>query len=1187
MLEQEKISKIKILLKVHPKGLTITDISSKLKLNRNSVAKYLEILLISGQVESQSYGTARVFFLSHRLPISALVSIASDPVVTLDENHRILFVNDRFCNFFAVEKEDVTGNHIIDVFKAGIGSETLPGIFSDVIADQETVHDIHLTLDSGEFFFKIKSMKTVFDDGSRGITIIMEDVTREKKDQIELEAKEARYRGIVEDQTEFIIRFDPKGTLTFINASYSHYLGKQPEELVRTQFSDSICDGDRSVFNTNIKSLCQENPVTTFECRSTRSPGQVRWIAWTLRALFNGEKIPVEYQAVGQDITEKKEASEKIRQYIAQMEFFSKKLQQFIELPPEDDIYHAVGAGLSEILPRAAISVSSYDPETTTLTVKAVFNEKDRNLISQRIGRDLIGMKIPVGDVSPPAGFMTGKVYDTRKDLYNIFFQQVPADVCAGIEEALNLGEFYSVGLIWQGTLLGNITFALRKGQNLKNDPLIETYVRAASISLQRHVAENALKESENLYRTVIENIQDVFYRSDSEGNLIMASPSWASLLGYSSVEECLGHNIARDFYLEPEKRNEFLHAITTKGSVSDYEVVLKKKDKTPLYVSTTSHLYRNKDGIVLGVEGIFRDITERKKAEQTHRLLSSIVESTGDAVIGKDCRGTVISWNRAAEKLYGYLLDEMIGHHISQIIPPHKRQEMEEIFKRIELGESVNNLETQRVRKDGREVDVSMTISPITDDAGIVIGASTIARDITPHKAEERLRENEERYRILVENIAVGIYRSTGDPKGRFIWGNSSLVKILGYPSFDKLRQIGVADIFVEHDGRKRLLADLREQGFVKNREIALRRADGETISVLVTALARFDAKGDLTCINGIVEDITRQRQAESRVQSAIKERQDIIAFIPDPMVIVDGGNAVVAWNTAMEQLTGVQEAEVIGKKNYAHLFHFYDPACPFLFELFDANNEDLEGYYPGAYREGTAIVVPVRDPMQPDSPLGCYTIRASPLSDSKGNRIGAMGIIRIAGSGDGEILSNLSRDTPLPVTPVIAADLQLNNPGLAPDAARSSGITNLMYLSNALKNAREGIAIVDLSLHCIWTNDALIALLGTGSSDVVIGKSVAQYVASEFKKPVLDYFSEMKNHRRGGIIPLSLLTTKGRVPVEASVSIVSDDRDTTLGYMVIMKSIGWNNANAGTDQAGNFSKRKNRKGTSSRPGI
>ena len=114
---------------------------------------------------------------------------------------------------------------------------------------------------------------------------------------------------------------------------------------------------------------------------------------------------------------------------------------------------------------------------------------------------------------------------------------------------------------------------------------------------------EENLKKSEKLYRSVIENIQDVFYRSDKEGNLIMASPSWARLLGYDSLDDCIGYNIAEKFYFEPQRRKEFLDAVYRNGSVSDYEVVLKCRDGSPLYVSTNSHLYYDDTGNYLALK--------------------------------------------------------------------------------------------------------------------------------------------------------------------------------------------------------------------------------------------------------------------------------------------------------------------------------------------------------------------------------------------------------------------------------------------------------------------------------------------------------------------------------------------------------------------------------------------------------
>ncbi len=166
----------------------------------------------------------------------------------------------------------------------------------------------------------------------------------------------------------------------------------------------------------------------------------------------------------------------------------------------------------------------------------------------------------------------------------------------------------------------------------------------------------------------------------------------------------------------------------------------------------------------------------------------------------------------------------------------------MKEIINRIKKGDSVNNIETLRVRKDGRIIDVAVTISPITNEAGIVIGASTIGRDISFKKSEERLLESEEKYRTIVENMKIGMYRSTGDPKGRFVWGNTSLLDILGYPSFDMLRQIDVADLFAEPDGREKFLADLKTVRFCDEPGDISETGRRKQICVRVTALAKFN---------------------------------------------------------------------------------------------------------------------------------------------------------------------------------------------------------------------------------------------------------------------------------------------------------------------------------------------------------
>ncbi len=135
------------------------------------------------------------------------------------------------------------------------------------------------------------------------------------------------------------------------------------------------------------------------------------------------------------------------------------------------------------------------------------------------------------------------------------------------------------------------------------------------------------------------------------------------------------------------------------------------------------------------------RERRDRKQAETISAYLASLVQSCDDAIIGKTLEGTIVSWNPAAERLYGYPADEMIGRSISILVPSYRPAEVPEILDTIKRGQSVDGLETLRLRKDGTPVEVSLTISPIKDAAGRVVGASTVARNITRRKQEENER--------------------------------------------------------------------------------------------------------------------------------------------------------------------------------------------------------------------------------------------------------------------------------------------------------------------------------------------------------------------------------------------------------------------------------------------------------------
>jgi PAS domain S-box-containing protein len=159
---------------------------------------------------------------------------------------------------------------------------------------------------------------------------------------------------------------------------------------------------------------------------------------------------------------------------------------------------------------------------------------------------------------------------------------------------------------------------------------------------------------------------------------------------------------------------------------------ILIAQDGTEIPIDDSGAPVRGADGRIRGTVLVFRDITARRHAEVTTRLLADVVEFSDDAIISKDINGLVTSWNKGAERIFGYTADQMIGRPISVLAPPDRADEMPTILGRIKRGERVDHFESVRLAKDGRLVNVSLTISPILDSSGKIVGASKIARDIT-----------------------------------------------------------------------------------------------------------------------------------------------------------------------------------------------------------------------------------------------------------------------------------------------------------------------------------------------------------------------------------------------------------------------------------------------------------------------
>jgi PAS domain S-box-containing protein len=227
------------------------------------------------------------------------------------------------------------------------------------------------------------------------------------------------------------------------------------------------------------------------------------------------------------------------------------------------------------------------------------------------------------------------------------------------------------------------------------------------------------------------------------EGVVLSWNPAAERIFGYSA-KEMVGSSIYK--LVPPDLHDDermVLERISQGDSVAHFETIRLKKDGTLFPVELTVSPIRDPDGVIVGASSIKRDMTERRRAVEISSRLAAIVHSSDDAILSKSLDGVVLDWNAAAERMYGFTAGEMIGRSIYAVVPDELQFEEREILERVARGEHVDHYETVRVRRDGSRFDVALTLSPVRDAGGNIIGASSIQRDITLSKrSEEALRQ-------------------------------------------------------------------------------------------------------------------------------------------------------------------------------------------------------------------------------------------------------------------------------------------------------------------------------------------------------------------------------------------------------------------------------------------------------------
>jgi PAS domain S-box-containing protein len=399
-------------------------------------------------------------------------------------------------------------------------------------------------------------------------------------------------------------------------------------------------------------------------------------------------------------------------------------------------------------------------------------------------------------------------------------------------------------------------------------------------------LARRRASERGELLRVTLGSIGDAVITTDLEGRVTYLNPVAESLTGWSQ-RDALGHPLDAVFRIVNEHSRQPVESPVRRalreGTVVGLanHTILVRKDGSERPIDDSAAPISDERGRVSGCVLIFRDVSERRRLENvatarlhSARALASIVESTDDAIVGKSLDGTIQSWNDGAARLFGHSAARAIGRHISLIIPPERLAEEDQIIASLKAGRRVDHFQTERLRSDGSLVPVSLTISPIMDEAGKVVGASKIARDVTREKQAEAERQ---KFITLLENSTdfIGMCDLEGVP----FFVNRAGLELVGLRDMDEARRTNVRDFFFPEDQAMimgEFFASVTREG---HGEVDVRFRHfrtGEALWMAYKVLVLVDAAGKPVAFGTVSQNVTERRRLADDLRKLAADLSD-----------------------------------------------------------------------------------------------------------------------------------------------------------------------------------------------------------------------------------------------------------------------------------------------------------------------
>jgi PAS domain S-box-containing protein len=547
------------------------------------------------------------------------------------------------------------------------------------------------------------------------------DITERKRAEDAVRLAGEYNRSLIEASLDPLVTIDSEGKISDVNAATEQVTGHTRWELIGTDFSEYFTEPEKA--RSGYREAFSQGLVRDCELEIRHRDGRITPV------LFNASVYRAEAGqvtgvfAAARDITERKETL----RFFQDMDRINRAMQGASDL--EQMMRDVLDAMLSIFACDRAFLVYPCDPDAPSFESAM---ERTRPGYPARKG------VIPAA----PDNAKHFQLYLASSGAVTLGpGGDYPLEIARfGEKSKIMIALYPKTGKPW---VLGLHQCSDPRVWTPDERKLLEEIARRMGDVLTSLLAHRDLHESEERHRIMLQTAMDGFLRTDMQGQILEANETYCRMSGYSE-QELLTRGIADvEAVHNVEMISANMRRIAEFGPYR-FESLHRRKDGSLFDVEISAQY----QPIAAGQVVVFvRDIVERKRAEEARWRLAAIVESSDDAIISKDLDGTITSWNDGAERLYGYSAAETLGRPVSMLMPPDQQEQMAVLLEHIRKGMRIEHHETERVRKDGRPIPVSLTLSPLRNSQGQIIGASTIARDISERKQAQEMLE-----RLLAE---------------------------------------------------------------------------------------------------------------------------------------------------------------------------------------------------------------------------------------------------------------------------------------------------------------------------------------------------------------------------------------------------------------------------------------------------